>query len=187
MANQLGKDIQSLWQSMQDGDAEALAGLFKTYFAMLFDYGMKLCGNEDLVKDGIQEIFVTIWNRRSQLTVPRSVQGYLLATLRRQLLAALHQNRRQTEAISQLELSEAFSPEDLMIVRETEAARRRALQAALTEIPARIREALYLKTYQNLSYQEIASIMQVTPQVARNYVCEAFQRLRQILKKFQHF
>ncbi len=187
MANPLGNDIQDLWRSMQDGEAEALAGLFKIYFAMLFDYGMKLCGNEELVKDSIQEIFVTLWNRRSRLSVPRSVKGYLLAALRRQLLSTLHHNRRQTEALSQLEWNDAFSPEDLLIVRETEAARRRALQAALAEIPARIREALYLKTYQNLSYQEIASTMQVSPQVARNYVCEAFQRLRQILKKFQDF
>jgi len=56
-----------------------------------------------------------------------------------------------------------------------------ALQQALNKIPSRMREALYLKTYQGLSYKEIAVVMKMSSQVARNYVSEAFHRLRVIV------
>ena len=66
-------------------------------------------------------------------------------------------------------------------LKDKSSAQKAALKSAFKQIPERMREALYLKTYQQLTYKEIALIMRVRPQVARNYVSEAFKRLRDIL------
>lgn len=88
---------------------------------------------------------------------------------------------QQEYAIKQT--TEAFSFEDLIVFAEKDKAEKRVLKNAVKKIPARMREALYLKTYDGLSYREIADIMQVRPQVARNYVSEAYRRLRKLLTK----
>ncbi len=150
---------------------------------MLYDYGFKLARQAEMVRDGIQEVFAYIWERRANLAVAESVRAYLLVSLRRRVLHALAQQRRRREnheAFELVQTREYFSPEDFFILQETEAGEQSALKQALQEIPPRLREALYLKTYNGLSYREIAAIMKVSPQVARNYVCEALQRLREI-------
>jgi len=71
--------------------------------------------------------------------------------------------------------------DDIFIAQEEDAARQRALQAALKEIPPRKREAFYLKTHEELAYKEIAGMMNISAQVARNYVCEVYEKLRELL------
>ncbi len=174
-----------LWRRLIKGDAEALEQLFRAHYPLLFDYGLKLTRQEELVKDGIQEVFAYIWDRRRMLANAESVRAYLLVSLRRQLLRALARQQKQHSLQQELSINqveEAFSAEDLIIFAETEDAEKAAFKKAFSEIPARLREALYLKTYDGLSYKEIADVMHVKPQVARNYVSEAFQRLRDSLR-----
>jgi RNA polymerase sigma factor (sigma-70 family) len=175
---------RELWQQMRAGDEQALATLFRRHYAMLYDYGVKLARQAELAKDGIQEVFAYIWEKRETISAVDSARAYLLVALRRHLLKALEQQNKQYAFHQEFDLQrdrQNFSHEDFLILQETEKAESEALNRALQEIPPRVREALYLKTFNGLPYRDIAAIMQVSPQVARNYVSEAFSRLRTIL------
>lgn len=173
-----------LWQRMLAGDDQALAALFRFHYPMLYDYGCRLLQQAELVKDGIQEVFAYVWEKRATISPVDSVRAYLLVALRRHLFKSLARQQRQQESDQQYLLNEiatSFSPEDFLIMQEKDRAWKQALTKALQEIPPRQREALYLKTHQGMAYREIAGIMNVSPQVARNYVSEAFRRLRAVL------
>ncbi len=173
-----------LWVRMLAGDEDALATLFRLHYSMLFNYGMKIVPSRDLVKDSIQDVFVYIWEKRRTIAKVSSVQAYLLACLRRRLVAAMENERKTRHATRELNGTAeriAFSAEDLIIESREQAARAERLQDALRKIPSRMYEALYLKKFQGLSYAEISEIMKVTPSVAKNYVFEAVKRLRQML------
>jgi len=169
---------------MLAGDDQALAALFRLHYALLYDYGLKLSRQAELVKDSIQEVFAYLWERRATISAVDSARAYLLTSLRRHVLKSLARQLNQRQSDQQHVLDEATtyaSPEEFLIMEEGAEADRHALNRALQAIPARLREALYLKTYDGMAYREIALIMNVSPQVARNYVSEAFQRLRTIL------
>jgi RNA polymerase sigma factor (sigma-70 family) len=181
--NQLHEDRQ-LWDGLKKGETQALEKLFRIHYPLLYNYGLKISKQEELVKDSIQEIFAYIWEKRENLAFVESIAAYLLVSLRRHLLHALAKQQRRQNTHKEFgieEMKEVFSVEDLIIFAESENAEKQALKAAFKKIPPRIREALYLKTYNGLTYKEIAKIMNVNPQVARNYVSEAFQRLRGLL------
>lgn len=178
------QEDRDFWERMREGDEQALAALFRRYYAMLYDYGLKLACENELVKDAIQEVFAYIWEKRENLAAVDSVRAYLLVALRRQVLKTLERQQQRQASYQQFDREQpqtSFSPEDFWVMAETAETGRHALQKALQEIPLRVREALYLKTFEGLSYREIACIMNISPQVARNYVSEAFHRLRQIL------
>lgn len=184
-SNRFGGEDGSLWRRLKAGDASALEQLFRIHYQILFDYGLKLTRQEELVKDSIQEVFAYIWERRQNLADADSVRAYLLVSLRRQLLHALAGQQKQHsayEALSSDPIEEGFSAEDLLIFNESALAKKLAFKKAFSKIPARLREALYLKTYDGLTYKEIAAVMKVRPQVARNYVSEAFQRMRDAVR-----
>ncbi len=173
-----------LWEELRKGDDQALAVLFRRHYALLYNYGMKFCGQSELVKDSIQEIFAYIWEKRGTISGVQSVRAYLLVALRRQLLKTIRQQHRRLDTQQQFGYSQdgnTSSAEDIMILHEEKDAEKKALHEALNQIPTRMREALYLKTFDTLSYKEIAAIMNVSTQVARNYVSQAFHRLRTIL------
>jgi len=176
---------QQVWLRLRKGDAKALEMLFRNYYTLLYDYGVKLATEEELVKDAIQEVFSYIWEKRRNLSAVDSVKAYLLVSLRRLLLNTLGKQRRQKAAHQEFamdQIADAFSLEDLIIFAEQEASEQKRLRSAFQEIPARMREALYLKTYDGLTYKEITEIMNVRPQVVGNYLSEALQRLKSMLE-----
>lgn len=46
-----------LWRDFKNGSEEALEHIFKTYYPLLYDYGIRLIGDIEMVKDGIQDLF----------------------------------------------------------------------------------------------------------------------------------
>lgn len=182
-SNRLHRDRQ-LWMSLKMGEEQALEELFHLHYALLYDYGLKLARQEELVRDCIQEIFAYIWEKRTKLAVVESTRSYLLVSLRRQLLKTIAKQQKRQSVDHEFGIDhneQVFSAEDLTIFSEIEESRKQAFKVIFNKIPTRMREALYLKTYDGLTYKEIAKIMHVKPQVARNYVSEALQRLKELV------
>jgi len=175
-----------LWQKMKGGNQDALSELFRNHYQTLYDYGVKFCHREELVKDCIQDVFIYIWEKRKNLSDAVSVRAYLLASTRRRLLKMLkklHQEENRDYQISIISEENVMSAEDIIASEENEFDKKQLLKKILKKIPARMREALYLKTFDGLSYREISQIMNISPQVARNYISEAFRRIREITAK----
>lgn len=181
-----GTNDTVLWNQLKRGEARALEVLFRSHYQALFDYGLRLGLECERVKDGIQEIFASIWQKRTSLSEVESPKSYLLVCLRRQLMQQIQKERRhaQTEKEYVADVGRtAFSAEDLVIFAELDLSRQTLFKSSFEKLPARLREALYLKTYEGLSYLEIANIMEVTPQVARNYIHRALKLLRDVMSQ----
>ena len=78
---------------------------------------------------------------------------------------------------NELEFS-SFSSEAEWILRETESGLEQKLQQIMSQLPKRQREALYLRYYENLTYEEIADVMGLRRQAVANYLQYGIQKLR---------
>lgn len=172
---------KELWQEMRQGSPAAFELLFRAYYADLYDFGIKTIHSGEIVTDALQELFIYIWQKKEKLKDVNSVRAYLLTSLRNKLVNIYKKQQtllNKNELWQQEQTAFVFSTEEKQIDMETEQENKKRLIKAMDGISAREREALYLKTYQNCSYNEIAKIMQVNGQVARNYVCQALKKLR---------
>ncbi|RMI15583.1 MAG: sigma-70 family RNA polymerase sigma factor [Calditrichaeota bacterium] len=177
-------DDEELWQAIRQGEEEALTTLFRKYFAPLYNYAMSLSPQQPLAEDAIQEIFLYIWHKRDQLHFSQSVRAYLFRSVRYYVLHTLSQRERRESSVEEMEdryPDEAFTPEEQLIFEESVRLEQERIHQALRKLPVRLREALYLKTYQGLTHREIAAVMKISPQVARNYISQAYRRLQKIL------
>ena len=52
------------WDKIQQGDEEAFRQLYEQYADLLYGYGMKIAGDETLVTEAIQSLFVYIFEKR---------------------------------------------------------------------------------------------------------------------------
>lgn len=73
---------QEIWNAFRNGDKEALEVIYNKNINTLFLYGLKIKGDESLIKDCIQELFVELWNSKSNLSPTTNINFYLLRALR---------------------------------------------------------------------------------------------------------
>jgi len=173
-------DEQAVWTRFRAGDQRAFEDLMTTHYRTLFRYGNRFSADPEFIKDSIQDLFLYLWERRVSLHPEVSVKPYLLVSLRRQM------HRKKTGKLVNESLTDEtepgfqveFSVEEQFI--EDEAAVRRAeqLKKLLNTLPARQKEVVYLRFFQELSRDEIAGVMSITPQTVSNLLQLAFRQLR---------
>jgi RNA polymerase sigma factor (sigma-70 family) len=152
---------QLLWERFKKGDETAFSKIFHSNYSVLYNYGMKLSGDEDLTKDCIQELYITLWKNRDNLGNAVSIRFYLLKSIRRKMIRMI-----------------VFSIESLIIRDEFQKSQQEYFFKLLNSLSKRQKEAIYLKFYQNLSYDEISQVMDVNYQSVRNYIHQAISTLR---------
>ncbi len=172
-----------LWEAFRSGEAPALAALFEAYYAALFSYGLKLTGDEELVKDCIQNLFQKLWRRRSGIRAVLVVKPYLFKALRRHLgdeTKLLRQHRHLLPAYTD-SFEVTYSHEEFLIAQQTDKEHNARLLGALNQLSKRQREALYLKFFDDFSYERIAEVMSLNTQSVRNLVFNALKTLRKVM------
>jgi RNA polymerase sigma-70 factor (ECF subfamily) len=173
------------WQAMLHGDKEAFAALYERYFKLLYNYGRKICNNASTVEDGIHDLFVDLWRSKSNLSYTTSVRFYLYRALRRRLVKDNNHGISLSGDIFGLEeVLQLSSPscENEIIEAESSNERVNQFKKLLNDLSPRQYEALVLFFYDEFSYSEIASMLQVNEQSVRNLVQRGLIQLRQYIK-----
>ncbi|MEB2782095.1 sigma-70 family RNA polymerase sigma factor [Algoriphagus sp. C2-6-M1] len=179
-------DDKALWQSVRKGNDLAFSNLYQRFSNLLFNYGMHFCHNRELVKDCIQELFTTIWNRRETLSDIDSVKYYLFKSFRNLLIQHINRERKLYVDMQddQEPLASEASIEDHLVSQDYGQENNGKIATALTKISKRQREIVVLKYFNDLSYAEIANLMSITPASAHNLLSKALQCLRVVMKTF---
>lgn len=170
-----------VWLSFKQGDEAAFTELMELYYPSLLNYGNRFQKDREFVKDSIQDLFLELWKRRESLGNVITPKSYLLISLRRKLLREKNRLRwfREAGQISDdYEFEVQFAIETYLINNEIQHEDLKKLHVSLESLTKRQREAIYLRFYQELSYEEIADTMFINYHSAVNLVYEAIKFIR---------
>jgi RNA polymerase sigma factor (sigma-70 family) len=150
---------KELWSKLINGDEDALAFIYNTYFPSLYKYGMKIIMESGIVKDCIHDLFAALWFSRERLSDTDTIKYYLFASLKRRIVrhsrpGLLH--RLLEPAVS------APSVEQIIIEEQSSQERSKKLEKVIKKLPKRQKEILYLRYYEGLTTQETADIMSLS-------------------------
>jgi len=173
-------DIQ-LWESFKNGDRDSFRELFRKYYSPQYLYGHKITTDKELLEDCIQDLFTELWLSPSKTPI-QSVRAYLLKALQYKLIKGLQKRSKLELSADDLE-TRAFqiSHDNLLILKEDQKENGDKIKAALTQLSKRQQEIVYLRYFQNLSYDEIGDLMNINYQVARNLLYQSLKALRKTL------
>lgn len=174
---------QEKWKLFLDGNKDALSGIFLASHDDLFNYGMKLVGNNDVVKDSIQDLFLKLWKNRSNLHAVQNIKPYLLKSLRHHILDSIQIRKSYQfvdyETDSPFEV--VYSHEDFLIDEQvTEEVRKKVIKA-LNQLTPRQREAIYLRYFEDLDFVTIGHVMEMNVQSVRNTIYRGMQIMRDLM------
>ncbi len=172
-----------LWKMMLRKNEDALSLLYCRHFDSLYNYGMHLCPDEELVKDCIQNLFLALYNLRKQSPI-RNVTSYLLMSLRNNVIAALREKERNI-GVEELNFELSISEEELFHFfgnDDQEMNRIHKLRQGYDKLNANQRHAIYLRFIKEMNWEEIEEIMGISTHSCMNLVGRAIAKLRHLMK-----
>ncbi len=174
-------DDITLWNNLKDGDEKSFSMLFEKYYADLVNYGNSLSPFAEKVQDCVQDVFTDIWVYRNGLQNSVIVKAYLLSSVRKRI-ARLHERDRifrKTTSTDAIAFLLEFSVENDLI-DDDYATKEKVihLNKLLNDLPARQKEALYLRYHQGLTVEQIAEMLEVNYQSASNLLHRGLLTLR---------
>lgn len=149
----------ALWDDFLGGSKSAYAYLYQKYAPVLYNYGYKIAQNRELTEDCLQDLFLTILETRERLGRTDSIKFYLMRALRREIVRKLTNEQRFDHEPDALNFTIEFYYEPTWLDRQISTEQSTLLLRELNNLPARQKEALFLKFFDNLSYEEIAGVM----------------------------
>lgn len=178
-------DDTAVWENFKQGNELAFTILYKRHVQRLYNYGMHTCRDKELVLDCIQELFARLWDRRETVSSAGSVTFYLIKSFRRLLLSKILARKKLTTLLSGNSFAVfEFMPsvEDSIIDGESKRHRAENLQKCLKSLSRRQREAIFLRFFSELSYHEVAVIMELRVDSVYNLISKAIDILRRKLR-----
>ncbi|WP_162852761.1 RNA polymerase sigma factor [Dinghuibacter silviterrae] len=169
----------ALWDSFKKGEPEAFRQLFRRYYPSLYLYGHKITPDKELLEDCIQDLFTELWLSPSKTPV-QSVRAYLLKALQYKLLKSI-QKRSKIQLGEDTPDTFQISHENFIILREHQEENGEKVKTAMEQLSPRQQEIVYLRFFQELSYEEISEVMHINYQVARNLLYQSIKALRKTL------
>lgn len=174
-------EINSAWlREMSEGREDALAALMTHYYETLYNYAIKFSDDGEQVKDTIQEVFISLWQRRDRAREILSLKFYLLRAVKNKMLKSLQQKSRSKmlEEQAAYPFRIEFSIENKIIEQQISAETAHALRQLLARLPERQKEVIYLKFYLQMDNGQVAELMNINRQSVYNLLHESLRNLR---------
>lgn len=174
------KEIQA-WSMFRQGDRNAFKWLYRHFAAMLYNYGTKFTKDTELVEDSIQDLFVELWETRERLSDTTSVKFYLYRALRRRIARQSVFTKRFTNTFTDNAVLISQSSEFYLMIEQADSVKKQILENSLNQLSARQREILYLKYFDELTFPQIADIMQIDLKSTYKLMYKALAAIKQKL------
>ncbi|MCE7057951.1 sigma-70 family RNA polymerase sigma factor [Algoriphagus sp. AGSA1] len=171
------------WKAFKSGSNSAFIFIYEKYFDSLYSYGMRINGGEELVKDAIHDVFLDLKNSNRSIGDTDSIKFYLFKCLKRRIYKELKSwTGLKQELVSKDSFSITFSHEQTLIDKQIDLEMSQKINAAITALSPRKREAIYYVYFEGMSYRQVSELMELSDsKSARDLVYKALKCLRESL------
>ena len=169
-------DEKELMFQVKAGQLDQLATLFENNKVQLFNYFLRTGNNHALSEDLVQETFMKVLAYRTSFTGSNTFKSWMYAIARNTVIDYYRKNKNQA-LNSDIEDEELSNEHTLGEEYETE--QKNALfNKSLANIPPEDREIIMLSRFQQLNYQEIASLLDCNLNTLKSRMRSALSRLQ---------
>ena len=181
MMEQTNNSTETLLASFQAGNMAAFSQLYDLHINILFNYGLKLTIDKELLKDCIHDIFVKLYTKKDELGTIDNLRSYLFISLKNKLCDELRRRMYMSDtAVEEVSISTPTDVEDDYMEEEQRKNEFSLVRRLLDQLSPRQREALTLYYIEEKKYEDICVIMDMNYQSVRNLVCRSLNRLREL-------
>jgi len=161
--DKFSKPPSILLQQIACGDQAAFKEIYTCYYKSLFQFALSIVRTREAAEEIVQNVFVKIWQRRSDLPDIQNLRVYLYTATKNTSLNFLASKARQniTEPFDHIPIElggSVLTPEQILITAEVD----KKIQQAIEGLPPRCKMIFKLIREDALKYKEVAEILNIT-------------------------
>jgi RNA polymerase sigma-70 factor (ECF subfamily) len=172
------------------GDSEALRELVEAHQLRVVGTVAKMLGDAADAEDIAQQVFIRVWKSAARYEPTAKFTTWLFKITRNLVFNELRRRKRHPaqslDAASdddrpfQTPDHSVKTPDSALLDEEMQA----AIQKAIDELPETQRMAVVLRRYDDISYEEIAEILDLSVPAVKSVLFRARTELREKLKRY---
>lgn len=147
--------------------------IYRLYWRSLYEFALIKTRDKDVAEEIIQDLFVSIWEKRDELRII-NLRNYLFTAVRNRIITFY----RQT-IFSDLDIAtNQEAPDYPLFLEELEM----SLNEALSKLPEKTHEIFLLNRFDGKSAAEIARHLHIPQRTVEYHITQALRQLKSLLK-----
>lgn len=169
---------QELAALLTQGDQRAFAELYERYSQRIYTTLRHMLKDELMAEELLQEVFVKLWEKRSQLRIEVSFRAYLYRVAENQARDYFRRVARDKKLIARLAAAASeFNEEEDITVPDNEQLRP-LFEKAVAALPPQRQKVFTLCKLHGLSYEQAASQLGITTATVNDHIVKATKSIR---------
>jgi len=183
MSMQKFKDDPEALLQLAEGNLDAYRFLFDHHFSDLCNFLLIYLHSKELAEDIALDIFTFVWEKRQTLQIKANFKSFLFAAAKNKAIT-LYKKEHQ-KIFTQIENVESVMPNDSSSQFTMENNELQDLiNEAIFKLPEKCRQVYLMAWEENMSYNEIAVQLGLSPKTIENQVGNALLKLRKSLQPY---
>ena len=174
-----------LFHLVKQEDSNAFTTLYTRHWAFLMDIAYKRFQSREKAEDIIQEIFISLYQKRHQVEFTVSLQAYLAQALKYKVLNEI----RSMNIRNQYKKNLFFSPickNDFAQDLEAKDLKSRVDQT-IKSLPEKCKKVFYLSRWEKKSNRDISNSLSISVSTVEKHIGKALKLIREDIQKFEAY
>lgn len=170
------QQITTLWIEFLDGNELAFSRLYLLFFDDLLAYGHRVGGDDKMVEDAIQDLFVKLYQKKNELQDNTKLRPFLFRALKNQIYNQ-HLRNSKLRSLENYDFNLNYTIDEEVFSNEQQGLSEE-VHHIMRGLSGRQKEIIYLRFVHEMSFDEISEIMDIHVQSARNLLFRSIEKIR---------
>ena len=170
----INEELRLLVQ-LSKGELSAFDSLYWHYQRAVYQNIFQLVRDTATAEDILQEVFLSLWEKRTTIRVDISLGGWLFVSSYNRAVNVLKKRLREQSAADLIRHAFGGNDSDELMIREM---RLQELEEAIERLPGQKRKVFYLCKLKGYTYEEAARALNISRHTVKEYLSDAVHQIR---------
>ncbi|WP_052265996.1 RNA polymerase sigma-70 factor [Pedobacter kyungheensis] len=157
------------------GDELAFNEIYNSYWKQLYYTAFTILQDEEGALDAVQEVFVSLWQRREQLNIV-TLKAYLHQAVRFTVLKAIRAQKTDKEFYKRLaKITTEIIIEQPLLFKEQQ----KLIQGLIDSLPADCKRIFLMSREEEMTYKQIASKLEISEKTVEKKMSKSLKLIRE--------
>nr|WP_226904955.1 RNA polymerase sigma-70 factor [Pedobacter schmidteae] len=164
---------------LKKGDESAFTEIYNRYWDKLFAVAYHRVDSEPEAEEIVQDVFLSLWNRRLQLELTHSIGTYLAVAVKYQVINKLSKRHRKRKHLETIVVTEQAEESTDLWFDEKEL--RIQLERVVNSLPEKCRLVFLMSREEGKSTRQIAEDLNIAEKTVEAHMTRALKEIRNSL------
>ncbi len=167
---------------MRPLDKNRFREVFKKYYNPLCNFATTIVNDHKMAQDVVQDVFTKLWDKREKLSIDTNEKSYLFQAVRNRSLEMLRKQKSDSK-VSKVVYNDVYDTSAELDEQAKKYMLKEYLYKSIRQLPPKCQEIFVMNKINGLTYNEIATDLDISVKTVENQIGKAYRTLRTIMKE----